>query len=311
MTKPMKTAHLVLHGDCDLLGQPPDASPHLPLRRVPSKKTDSPDRRYPQLGESAADLVITSPPYEDAREYGDLQFKLKGDEWLKWALARFLACLEVCSGPVCWVIDGRTRKGNYSFAPERLALALSQLSERRDLGLTVPKPLTWKKHGVPGKSNWFRGVTETIVCAARSWPLPKADFKQGPPPKYRRGGKFSNRTASGKRVEGRQYPQVEATWLTDQIEATVGGGHLGSDLAHENEAPFPESLVEVFVRCFTYPGDTVLDPFSGSGTTAAVAKKLARSSISIDSRIGQCQLTRRRLAEIRQGDPIASSLFPS
>lgn len=77
----------------------------------------------------------------------------------------------------------------------------------------------------------------------------------------------------------------------------VGGGLLGSKLAHENEAPFPEALAEWFIKSWCKPGGTVLDPFSGSGTTASVARRLGRNGIGIDLRWSQCELGARRLAE--------------
>ena len=70
---------------------------------------------------------------------------------------------------------------------------------------------------------------------------------------------------------------------------------MGSPLAHENEAPFPESLAEFFVRSFCPPGGTVLDPFMGSGTTLAVAQRTGREAIGIDLRESQVELTNRRV----------------
>lgn len=82
------------------------------------------------------------------------------------------------------------------------------------------------------------------------------------------------------------------------IRCVVGGNQMGSKLAHENEAPFPARLAEFFVRSFCPPGGTVLDRFSGSGTTVATAMKLGRGGIAIDIRKSQAELTLRRLAEV-------------
>ena len=82
------------------------------------------------------------------------------------------------------------------------------------------------------------------------------------------------------------------------IHCKAGGGHMGSKLAHENEAPFPEKLAEAFVLSFCPPGGTVMDPFCGSGTTLAVAKKHGRNAIGIDIRASQGELTGRRLASL-------------
>lgn len=81
----------------------------------------------------------------------------------------------------------------------------------------------------------------------------------------------------------------------DVIHANVGGGHMGHPAAHRNEAPFPEKLPEWFIRSLCPPGGTVLDPFSGSGTTIAVAQRLGRVGIGMDLRFDQCHLSSGRL----------------
>lgn len=83
------------------------------------------------------------------------------------------------------------------------------------------------------------------------------------------------------------------------IFCKVGGGQMGSRLAHENEAPFPEKLAEFFIRSFCPPGGIVLDPFVGSGTTVAVAKRTGRHGIGIDIRESQLEIVRRRLREVQ------------
>lgn len=77
----------------------------------------------------------------------------------------------------------------------------------------------------------------------------------------------------------------------------AGGGNMGSALAHEGHAPFPEYLAEFFIRSFCPPGGTVLDPFSGSGTTAAAAMKAGRRFLVVDVRESETALTSRRVAE--------------
>ncbi len=72
---------------------------------------------------------------------------------------------------------------------------------------------------------------------------------------------------------------------------------MGSLLAHVNEAPFPEDLAEFFIKSFCPEGGTVLDPFCGSGTTCAVAKRFNRNSVGFDIRPEMAELTKRRLAQ--------------
>jgi len=77
----------------------------------------------------------------------------------------------------------------------------------------------------------------------------------------------------------------------------VGGGVMGDKLCHENEAPFPEKLAEIFVRSLCPEGGIVLDPFSGSGTTLAVSRQWGRRGIGIDLRESQSDIAAKRLAQ--------------
>lgn len=85
----------------------------------------------------------------------------------------------------------------------------------------------------------------------------------------------------------------------DMRHCTVGAGQMGSKLAHVNEAPFPEDLAEPFIRCFCPPDGIVYDPFSGSGTTAAVAIRTGRRFVGTDVRESQVELTKRRIASVQ------------
>lgn len=89
---------------------------------------------------------------------------------------------------------------------------------------------------------------------------------------------------------------------SDVNKHNVGGGQMGSDLAHENEAPFPETLAEFFIRSYCPEGGIVCDPHSGSGTVAKVARKWGRQWVGIDLRDSQVKLSKRRVKE-------AASLF--
>jgi len=79
----------------------------------------------------------------------------------------------------------------------------------------------------------------------------------------------------------------------------VGGSIMGSKLCHENEAPYPEALAKWFIRHLCPPGGIVLDPFSGSGTTASAAVQLGRNGIGTDIRESQVELSRRRCASLQ------------
>ncbi|WP_165073290.1 site-specific DNA-methyltransferase [Paludisphaera rhizosphaerae] len=83
---------------------------------------------------------------------------------------------------------------------------------------------------------------------------------------------------------------AEREAVSSFVRTLTGGGHMGHAIAHENEAPFPEDLAEFFLRSLCPPNGLVLDPFSGSGTTVAVAERLDRRGIGLDLRMSQCRL---------------------
>lgn len=256
------------------------------------------------IPDNSFDLTFTSPPYEDARLYGEGTKPLRGQAWVDWAVPVFRQCVRVTRGLVCWVVAGRTRKFRWSAVPALLAADLHRS------GIFLRDTRVYFRRGICGSGgpdDW-RHDHEWIIAASKGR-LPWADpTASGKPPKYGPGGEMSHRMRNGQRVH---HPGRRARGKTERqvyvppklanpgnvIHCKVGGGHLGSKIAHENEAPFPESLVEPFIRCFCPPGGVVLDPFAGSGTTAAVALRLGRSSLSVDVRPSQAEIMSRRLME--------------
>ena len=75
--------------------------------------------RMADMADNSVDLVFGSPPYEDARTYG-IDFDARGEEWVAWALPRFVECLRVCRGLVAWVVEGKTKNFRWSATPALL-----------------------------------------------------------------------------------------------------------------------------------------------------------------------------------------------
>ena len=270
-------------------------------------------RQYP---DDSVDLVITSPPYLDVRSYSSLGFDLGIDEWVPWAKERFIECCRVSRGAVAWVVEGKTK--NYTYQPSPFLL----MADLHRAGIKLRKPLAFHRVGIPGSGgpDWFRNDWEPIICASKG-KLPWSDNTAcGHPPKHAVGGPPSHRTTDGTRVSrprirndrgfsakpgdklsfGKNpFKQVEIANPGNVLSMKVGGGLMGSKLAHENEAPFPESLPEFFIKSCCPPGGTVLDPFGGSGTTLAAAVLNGRIAHCIDIRESQADLMHRRYLEAK------------
>lgn len=262
----MNKRNLVLQGDC--LG-------HLQAMR-----------------KNSVNLVFCSPPYEDARKKAG---NLKGSDWIIWAIDRFEECLRISKGLVAWVVQGRTRNHEWSGTPQILMHYLT------DRGAFFRQPLIFHRAGIPGSGgkDWLRNDYDFIICATSfRGPLPWSDnTAMGHPPKYPPGGPPSHRKKDGSRVDRKAYKPPKIANPGNVISGSVGRGHMGSLLAHECSAPFPEYLAEFFIKSFCRPGGIVLDPFSGSGTTAAVATKTGRRFVAIDNDPDMVKLTRKRVTE--------------
>lgn len=247
------------------------------------------------LATASVDLTFGSSPYVDARRYGRDDIARDLDDAVDMMLASTREALRVCRGLVVWVYNGVVRDGVYQPAPEML------MTEAYRSGIELYRPVIWYKNGMPGSGGkrWLRNDWEYILAFKNPGPLPWANpLAEGKPPKHDKGGRMRNRGRNDERCD-RDYPTPRLANPGDVLRVTVGGGHLGHPLAHENEAPFPEGLPDFFIKCFCPPGGTVLDPFCGSGTTIAVARKLGRRGIGIDIRESQVELARQRVADPR------------
>lgn len=260
------------------------------------------------MADKSVDLVMTSPPYEVARLYGEVGFSMKDEAWVDWMMARCRQMSRVCCGLCVVVCEGQTRNFRYSSAP------LLLMADLHRAGFHMRKPPVFHRVGIPGSGgpDWLRNDYEFCICFTRGGKLPWSDnTAMGHPPKWAPGGEPSHRMANGRRVhklhtkadaDGKRvqgYNPPKKANPGNVIHCKVGGGRMGSMLAHENEAPYPEQLAEFFIKSFCPPGGIVLDPFAGSGTTLAVAEKCGRQWLGIDVRKSQVELSGRRIEEVK------------
>lgn len=272
-----------------------------------------------EMPDKSVDLVFGSPPYAMKGErYGQtgeaVSHKWGTGEWTDWLLAVSQQAARISRGRVGWVANAPMVDGDYQPCVEDLIVFLSCAEEPF---LLLDRPCIWVKNATNAPKGWFRNSWEYIVWF-RDVAITEPYFNWeavANPPVYSAGGKYSHREATGKRTtRGGDYPTPKLVRPSDIAYdpsgdvryVTVGGGHLGHPLAHENEAPFPLRLVRPYLEALCPPGGTVLDPFLGSGTTAHAAVVSGRDFVGIDVRASQIDLTQRRLAEVWASLPAGS-----
>ena len=153
------------------------------------------------LPDDSVNLLLCSPPYEQARLYleggKDLGVSRPTEEWVAWMVEFVAAALRVTTGPVCLVVEGQTRDYRWSCGP---ALLMADLHRR---GVCLRRPLVYRRSGIPGSGgpDYFRCDHEWIVVATRPGKLLWSDNTAGGhAPKWVPGGAMSNRMSDGKRV---------------------------------------------------------------------------------------------------------------
>lgn len=290
----------------------------------------------------SVNLCFGSPPYEDARTYG-MGFKLKGQDWVDWMVERIVEAVRITDGLVAMVVEGKTNDFQWSCTPALLMADLHRSGIRLRKPPVFHRVGIPGSGGPDWLRNDFEFIV-CCTGAKWDGTEPKLPWSDptalGHPPKWAPGGAMSNRTVDGTRInekpwgEGGFLPETkkgdavrrrvmtipravqhggqENTSYAEPVKANpgnvlkynVGGGVMGSQLCHENEAPFPEQLAEFFVRSFCPPNGTTLDIFSGSGTTCAMAVKHGRNAIGVDVRESQIKLAARRLREEHSCEPV-------
>jgi DNA modification methylase len=107
--------------------------------------------------------------------------------------------------------------------------------------------------------------------------------------------RFDSRVGSG-------FGKNIANWVGRDMAFPSNVLHLATECGNKNHsAAFPRALPNWFIRLFTDPGDRVLDPFVGSGTTSVVAAGLGRESVGIEIQGEYCAAAREALRKVTPG----------
>ena len=251
----------------------------------------------PTLPAGSFDLMLTSPPYDNAREGAYQSISLDDLEALGLEAIRLLKP----GGVAVWVIDGPVNDRARSTTPFEMVCRWSRLPGWRFL-----ECLIYGRLGAPGAyTGRFRKDHEYMpvfvkdgaehVCDKRALAT-RAVFGS------KRGGL---RTTSIRNRDGSLATKVPSGWAVEnnmKMPGTVweyGGVGAGNDPSTDTGHPavFPEALARDVVTCFSRPGDHVLDPFSGSGTTARACKDLGRSCSAVEIESKWCDAAIRRLGQ--------------
>lgn len=241
------------------------------------------------LPAASIDLTLTSPPYDNLRKYGGFAFSFE-------AIALELFRVTKPGGVVVWVVGDATIRGNETGTSFRQALFFRDVCGFRlaDTMIYHKTDVAFPRYGhrkYPGAHeymfilskgpirtfNLIRDRRNKLAGAVMSGTVRQAD------------GSVKMSRATGKAVA--EFGARSNVWGY----STGYGKSAAGTLAYQHPAIFPEALARDHILSWSNPGDTVLDPFFGSGTTGLVADQLGRNCIGIELNEQYAALARSRL----------------
>lgn len=226
-----------------------------------------------------ANLIVTSPPYSLGVDYGqagyaDDQPYASYLEWVRtWACTLLRVSAE--GGRACINIPLDSNKGG------KRAIYADYLRIFQEVGWSYQTSIVWNEQNISRRTAWG------------SWLSPSAPFVTAPVEMIAVFHKGSFRRPAR---DGRRGDITRDEFLAWTLGVWSFAGANPRRVGHP--APFPEELPRRLIKLYSYPGDLVLDPFSGSGTTLVAAKRLGRSSVGVEINPTFCDLIKRNVQTV-------------
>ena len=228
-------------------------------------------------------LTVTSPPYDSLRDYKGYDFPFED-------IADQLYRVTSPRGVVVWVVGDRINGG-------RSLTSLRQAIYFQDIGFSAHDIMIYQKKNTPFmRSNAYTNAYEMMFVLSKGKP---ATFNPLKAPTQRHGYELltHNKLPDGINKKKRGELKKEKTRTNIWSYAVGLGGTTRDKIAFQHPAVFPEKLALDHILSWSNPGDLVLDPMCGSGTTGKMALLNERRFIGIDISSEYIEIARQRLRE--------------
>ncbi len=242
-----------------------------------------------QLPDNCIDLTVTSPPYDNLRNY--CGFAWDFDETVKE-----LYRVSKNGAVVVWIVNDSTVRGSETCTSFRQALAFVAA------GFNLHDTMIYAKHNPPptgGKNQYYQSFEYMFVFSKGA---PKTFNPLTEPRRNICNDKRTHRVKKFTRDKNGEFEEKAVAINQNDPKRRnvwtylVGGGNTTDDKeAYKHPAIFPEQLALDHILSWSNPGDTVLDPFAGSGTTAKQCVLSGRNYICYEIAQEYCELSNRRI----------------
>lgn len=234
-----------------------------------------------EVASDTVDLIFVDPPYNIGKKFADFHDRWPSDEaYTTWVYQWLAECIRVLK-----------RTGTLYVMTSTQAMPYFDIFLRNKL--TILSRIVWQydSSGTQTKKYYGSMYEPILYCVkdAKSYTFNadaiKVEAKTGSQRKLIDYRKSTPAQYSTDKVPGNVWYFPRVRYRMDEYE--------------EHPTQKPESLLERIIRASSNEGDVVLDPFAGTFTTAAVAKKLKRQSISIEAQEEYIKIGLRRILQTR------------
>ena len=243
-----------------------------------------------RIPDNFVDLTVTSPPYDNLRDYHGYTFDFEG-------LSKELYRVTKDGGVVVWVVGDATIDGSETGTSFKQALGFMEV------GFKLHDTMIYEKNtsSFPARRNSKRYTqifeymfvfskgkiaTGNLICDKKNKYAGHTNW-----------GKNTHRGKDGALKESSKIKPVPDTSPRNNIWRYVVGGGFGNKdkSAYKHPATYPMQLAEDHIKSWSNEGDTVLDPFLGSGTTAIAAIDNNRKYIGAEISEEYTNIARERI----------------
>lgn len=228
-------------------------------------------------------LTVTSPPYDKLRDYKGYDFPFE-------EIADELYRVTATGGVLVWVVGDRIKAGR-SLTSFRQALYF------QEIGFSAHDVMIYQKKNTPFmRSNAYTNAYEMMFVLSKGKP---ATFNPLKEPTQRHGYEMlpHNKLPDGINKKTLKELKQEKTRTNIWSYAVGLGGTTSDRIAFQHPAVFPEKLALDHILSWSNPGDLVLDPMCGSGTTGKMALLNGRRFIGIDVSADYIDIASQRLQD--------------
>ena len=239
------------------------------------------------IPDGSVDLTVTSPPYDNLRTYN-------GFSWDFEETAKEIKKITKSGGIVVWIVgDSYDKKGSETLTSFKQALFF------KDLGFNVHDTMIYQKNSYPfPPSNRYYQQFEYMFVLSKGKPKTTNLLKQKTKWRKDTSQVSTCRNADGstsamKYEKGKEDRILDNVWL-------INTGYMRTTkdkFAYKHPAMCPEELCEGHILSWSNEGDTILDPFMGSGTTGKMAILNNRHFIGIELDEGYFNIAKKRIEE--------------